>query len=219
MRMKKASVFLAILLFLFGCSRADEAPAEAPGERDPVERYDWNGDGFLATEEFPFPAGEAFDCPAEYIPVYDAVSAYYGGKLRAAAGTAETSYDLFLPSIRIPLSYEDEDGNRNYVLSVLICVYYDIGKFCAQFPEPVYWNTGGMGNLCRVIFSPEGVLLSVEESPDGAGNDWYYRFCGPYEEVAEALLGHTDTEIQYQYDMTKDFDELVRAYLSYYFDR
>lgn len=70
-----------------------------------------------------------------------------------------------------------------------------------------------------MIFSPEGVLLAVEESPDGAGNDWYYRFCGPHKEVAEALLGLTDTEIQYQYDMTKDSDELVRAYLSYYFDR
>ena len=183
-----------------------------------LSSYDSNDDGFLQVDEFPCPVGETFGIDGEYSDIYSIVAQYYVGKLKDNSVQSLDCYDLFIPSIRVALKYEDEKGNINYVIKVLVCVYYDIGMYSEHFPKPVYYDSGGMGSLCHVIISSDGALVSVEEAPNGSNSSWYYKFCGPYSEIAETLLGLTDTEVDYLFEMSKDFDELASAYLRYYFD-
>lgn len=93
----------------------------------------------------------------------------------------------------------------------------NIGENYNYFPTPIYYDSGGMGNLCRIILTQEGELISIEKTPPASDSSWYYKFCGPHVEIAETLLGLNDNEISYHFEMTRDFSELISDYLTFYF--
>jgi len=186
-------------------------------EPNNAHSYDINNDGILQTEEFPLPTGEMFGLSGEYANVYTLISDYFVSELIDISSKYPPCEYLFLPSIRVATKYEDENQNINYVVNVLICVYYDIGENYNYFPTPIYYDSGGMGNLCRIILTPEGELVSIEKTPPASDSSWYYKFCGPHVEIAETLLGLNDNEISYHFEMTRDFSELISDYLTFYF--
>ncbi|MBQ8642030.1 MAG: hypothetical protein IJ480_07395 [Clostridia bacterium] len=220
---KRLCTCITAVLVLTGCAGSAEESSAAYASA--AETYDTNGDGLLQTGEFPYPVSAIYGLEGEYAGLYEIAARYQVDRYLEnistydPEGVDETM--LILPSLTgVHAKYTDRDGNINYVCTMTVYFIYDLGRHPDSLPAPVFSDsgTGGSGEFCRIIMTPEGDVVSVQDGTDGEGNtEQYYVFCGPYPEIADALTGKTDAEYEKLFTMTNDMNTLLEGYLNYYF--